>query len=88
MRPELGILLRNETMKTLRSKAWFLPISSIAHLRRRRQMWWKLPTVRRPTFIADNEYCDEYQKVLIFIAQVHRSTDQAHQALFFMLEKM
>ena len=29
---------------------------------------------RRPTFIVGDEYGDEYQKGLIFIAQVHRPT--------------
>ena len=37
-------------------------------------LWRGLSKVRRPTFIAGGEYGDEYQKVLIFIAQVHRPT--------------
>ena len=47
-------------------------VATTTHLRRR--LWRGLSKVRRPTFIAGGEQGDEYQKVLIFIAQVYRPT--------------
>ena len=43
-------------------------------------MWWELSKVRYPTFVADDELSDEYQKVLIFIARPRE--------LSFMSEKL
>ena len=68
------ILLNNTRLLSLLNLVPTAAISLIAHLRRRRERWFELSKVRLPTLIAGDEYGDEYQKDLIFIAQVHRPT--------------
>ena len=70
----VSILLNNTRLLPLLSLVPTAGISLIAHLRRRRERWFELSKVRRPTLIAGDEYGDEYQKDLTFIAQVHRPT--------------
>ena len=64
---------QNQKQKILLSLVPTAAISFVAQLRRRRWMLWELSKVRRPTFIASDEYGDEYRNVLMFIAKVHRS---------------